>query len=77
MDNVLKYSYIFQTTLRIWDCLFYEGDKILFRAALTLIKTHQQSLLEMEEFANLADCFKKMTKDTTVLRCHDFMQVRV
>lgn len=27
-----------ETTVRIWDCLMYEGPKVLFRVALALLK---------------------------------------
>ncbi|XP_008547349.1 growth hormone-regulated TBC protein 1-A [Microplitis mediator] len=63
-----------ETTLRIWDCLFYEGNKIIFRVALTLIKRNKNNLLACDDFALLADCFKNITKDSIVLQCHNFMQ---
>jgi hypothetical protein len=34
-----------ETLLRLWDCLFYEGNKVLFRAALTIFKFHEKMLL--------------------------------
>ncbi|XP_046616762.1 growth hormone-regulated TBC protein 1-A-like isoform X1 [Neodiprion virginianus] len=63
-----------ETTLRIWDCLFYEGSKIIFRVALTLIKRNRENLLSCQDFTALAECFKEITKDSIVIRCHDFMQ---
>ncbi|XP_011505946.1 PREDICTED: growth hormone-regulated TBC protein 1-A [Ceratosolen solmsi marchali] len=63
-----------ETTLRIWDCLFYEGNKIVFRVALTLIKRNKENLLACQDFTELAECFKDITKDSIVLQCHDFMQ---
>ncbi|GAB1868972.1 Growth hormone-regulated TBC protein 1-A [Camponotus japonicus] len=63
-----------ETTLRIWDCLFYEGTKIIFRVALTLIKRNRSNLLACQDFTTLAECFKEITKDSIVLRCHEFMQ---
>ncbi|XP_058802813.1 growth hormone-regulated TBC protein 1-A [Phymastichus coffea] len=63
-----------ETTLRIWDCLFYEGSKIVFRVALTLIKRNRENLLACKDFTELAECFKEITKDSIVLHCHDFMQ---
>ncbi|XP_015113809.1 growth hormone-regulated TBC protein 1 [Diachasma alloeum] len=63
-----------ETTLRIWDCLFYEGSKIIFRVALTLMKRNKNNLLSCQDFASLADCFKDITKDSIVLQCHEFMQ---
>jgi hypothetical protein len=67
---------MFQTVLRIWDCLFYEGSKIIFRVCLTLIKRNQVSILQCNDFSSLAECFKEITRDSLVVQCHDFMQVR-
>ncbi|KAG8034608.1 hypothetical protein G9C98_007684 [Cotesia typhae] len=61
-------------TTKIWDCLFYEGNKIIFRVALTLIKRNKNNLVACDDFALLADCFKGITKDSIVLQCHNFMQ---
>ncbi|XP_015602173.1 growth hormone-regulated TBC protein 1-A isoform X2 [Cephus cinctus] len=63
-----------ETTLRIWDCLFYEGSKIIFRVGLTLIKRNKENLLSCRDFTLLAECFKEITKDSIVVQCHDFMQ---
>ncbi|XP_014206949.1 growth hormone-regulated TBC protein 1-A isoform X2 [Copidosoma floridanum] len=63
-----------ETTLRIWDCIFYEGSKVIFRVALTLIKRNKEKLLACKDFADLAECFKIITKDRIALQCHDFMQ---
>lgn len=71
----LKFSPFLQTVLRIWDCLFYEGSKIIFRVALTLIKQHQAFILEATNFPDICDKFKQITKGTFVTECHSFMQV--
>uniref|UniRef100_A0A8C6K4P1 Uncharacterized protein n=1 Tax=Melopsittacus undulatus TaxID=13146 RepID=A0A8C6K4P1_MELUD len=63
-----------ETVLRIWDCLFYEGSKIIFRVALTLIKQHQAFILEATNFSDICDKFKQITKGTFVTECHSFMQ---
>ncbi|KAM4794866.1 growth hormone-regulated TBC protein 1 [Rhinophrynus dorsalis] len=63
-----------ETVLRIWDCLFYEGSKVLFRVALTLIKQHQAFILEARNFPDICDKFKEITKGTFVTECHFFMQ---
>lgn len=63
-----------ETVLRIWDCLFNEGSKIIFRVALTLIRMHREEILETTELGEIVDCFKKMTKSSKVVNCHDFMQ---
>lgn len=66
-----------QTVLRIWDCLFNEGSKIIFRVALTLIKQHQAFILEATSFADICEKFKEITKGSFVTECHTFMQVSV
>lgn len=63
-----------ETVLRIWDCLFYEGSKVLFRVALTLIKNYQAYILEAKSFPDVCDKFKDITKGTLVTECHLFMQ---
>lgn len=64
-----------ETVLRIWDCLFYEGSKIIFRVALTLIKMHKQSILEAKELGELVTCFKEMGQHPDVINCHIFITV--
>ncbi len=34
-----------ETTARVWDCVMVEGPKVLFRAALSLIKMNEPALL--------------------------------
>ncbi|XP_073419639.1 growth hormone-regulated TBC protein 1 isoform X1 [Dendrobates tinctorius] len=63
-----------ETVLRIWDCLFFEGSKILFRVALTLIKQYQAYILEAKNFPDVCDKFKDITKGKFVTECHLFMQ---
>ncbi|KAM5288085.1 growth hormone-regulated TBC protein 1 [Ctenodactylus gundi] len=63
-----------ETVLRIWDCLFNEGSKIIFRVALTLIKQHQAFILEATSIADICDKFKQITKGDFVTECHTFMQ---
>ncbi|KAA0187442.1 Growth hormone regulated TBC protein 1 A [Fasciolopsis buskii] len=66
-----------ETTLRVFDSLFYEGDKILFRAGLALVKLHYKQLLTCNEFPTLLTAFRNMCRDHQTLWCHEFMQVRV
>ncbi|XP_034274995.1 growth hormone-regulated TBC protein 1 isoform X3 [Pantherophis guttatus] len=63
-----------ETVLRIWDCLFYEGSKIIFRVALTLIKQHQDFILEAKNFPEICEKFKQITTGPFVTECHIFMQ---
>uniref|UniRef100_A0A8C8ZUU9 Growth hormone-regulated TBC protein 1 n=1 Tax=Prolemur simus TaxID=1328070 RepID=A0A8C8ZUU9_PROSS len=63
-----------ETVLRIWDCLFNEGSKIIFRVALTLIKQHQALILEASSVPDICDKFKQVTKGSFAMECHTFMQ---
>ncbi|XP_062049892.1 growth hormone-regulated TBC protein 1 isoform X1 [Lepus europaeus] len=63
-----------ETVLRIWDCLFNEGSKIIFRVALTLIKQHQALILEAASAPDICDKFKQITRGPFVTECHEFMQ---
>uniref|UniRef100_A0A0B6ZMW0 Growth hormone-regulated TBC protein 1 n=1 Tax=Arion vulgaris TaxID=1028688 RepID=A0A0B6ZMW0_9EUPU len=63
-----------ETVLRIWDCLFMEGSKILLRVALTLITINKESLLKCTNFPQAVDLFKTIVNDPATLHCHSFMQ---
>lgn len=66
-----------ETVLRIWDCLFFEGSKIIFRVALTLIKLHKKEILKCDELGDLITCFRNMKNHQTVINCHQFIQVNI
>ncbi|XP_030643421.1 growth hormone-regulated TBC protein 1b [Chanos chanos] len=63
-----------ETVLRIWDCLFYEGSKILFRVALTLIRHLQPQILQAQSLPEICQCFKQITQGRFVEDCHTFME---
>ncbi|BES95240.1 Tbc protein [Nesidiocoris tenuis] len=62
-----------ETVLRIWDCLFNEGSKILFRVALTIISLHRAEIMACEQFPELSDCLKQIMKSPTTVHCHKFI----
>lgn len=62
-----------ETVFRIWDCLFYEGDKIIYRVALTLIRMHRMEILKTRELHELINCFRNMRNNERVINCHEFM----
>jgi len=64
-----------QTVLRIWDCLFYEGSKILFRVALSLIQHDQALIQQARSLPDVCQNFKQITHGPFVDECHTFMQV--
>ncbi|XP_059145840.1 growth hormone-regulated TBC protein 1-like isoform X2 [Physella acuta] len=63
-----------ETVLRIWDCLFMEGSKILLRVALTLITLNKDRLMQCTNFPQAVDVFKDIVKDPITLDCHNFMK---
>ncbi|XP_028294239.1 growth hormone-regulated TBC protein 1-A [Gouania willdenowi] len=63
-----------ETVLRIWDCLFYEGSKILFRVALTLIHHNQAVITKAQSLPDVCQAFKQITYGPFVDQCHAFMQ---
>ncbi|XP_004577661.2 growth hormone-regulated TBC protein 1 isoform X1 [Ochotona princeps] len=63
-----------ETVLRVWDCLFNEGSKVLFRVALTLIKQNQTLILQAASAPDVCDRFQQMTRGPFVTECHTFMQ---
>lgn len=62
-----------ETVLRIWDCLFYEGSKILFRVALTLIHHNQALIQQARSLPDICQAFKQITHGPFVDECHTFM----
>lgn len=62
-----------ETVLRIWDCIFYEGSKIIFRVGLALIRLHKQQLLEAKDLGELVTCFREMGNSFSVINCHQFI----
>lgn len=65
-----------QTVLRIWDCLFYEGSKILFRVALTLIHHNEALIQQAQSLPDVCQNFKQITHGPFVEECHTFMKVK-
>ncbi|XP_035038840.2 growth hormone-regulated TBC protein 1-A [Hippoglossus stenolepis] len=63
-----------ETVLRIWDCLFYEGSKILFRVALTLISQNQTLIQQAQSMPDVCQIFKQIAHGPFVDECHTFMQ---
>jgi hypothetical protein len=49
-----------ETLFRVWDCLFLEGDKILFRVAVTLIMQYEETLLSQSSFIQFMKAFKNI-----------------
>lgn len=64
-----------ETVLRIWDCVFYEGSKILQRVAITLISLNKDRILACKDFPEAVDLIQKSVKQPACLHCHEFMEL--
>ncbi|XP_061435820.1 growth hormone-regulated TBC protein 1-like [Lethenteron reissneri] len=63
-----------ETVLRVWDSLFYEGSKVLFRVAVTLVRHHQAQVLAAAGFPAIVAAFRAMAVGSFARDCHTFMQ---
>ncbi|KAJ7382029.1 Growth hormone-regulated TBC protein 1 [Desmophyllum pertusum] len=54
-----------ETVLRIWDCLFYEGSKVILRVALTLLSLNKEKLLACRDFTQLCTAMKVRKKNSS------------
>ncbi|KAK2964777.1 putative TBC1 domain family member 2A [Blattamonas nauphoetae] len=52
-----------ETTLRVWDCLLIEGDKILFRVALGWLKMNEDIVIDIARTSNFG-LIREMTEKT-------------
>ncbi|KAJ3122366.1 hypothetical protein HK098_002919 [Nowakowskiella sp. JEL0407] len=60
-----------ETVLRVWDCFLYQGEKILLRVALTILKIHETQILTFEDPVEAWRFIKDMPR--RILDCHSFM----
>ncbi|ELT92326.1 hypothetical protein CAPTEDRAFT_210789 [Capitella teleta] len=63
-----------ETLLRVWDCLFYEGDKVIFRVGLTLLIHNRDKILRCQHFPQIMSTIKAIVMDEYSLNCHNFLQ---
>ncbi|PSS05959.1 TBC1 domain family member 2B like [Actinidia chinensis var. chinensis] len=50
-----------ETTLRVWDVLFYDGAKVLFLVALAIFKMKEEELLIAHQVGDIIDILQKTT----------------
>lgn len=62
-----------ETVLRIWDVMFAEGFKIVFRTALAIIFILKDDIMKAGDISELADSFRNVSKDPRMLDCHSFL----
>lgn len=63
-----------ETVLRIWDVMFAEGYKIVFRAALAIVVTLREDIMKTNDISELAELFRNVSKDPRMLDCHSFLE---
>lgn len=63
-----------ETVLRIWDCLFYEGYKILFRVSLNLLFLHKAEILICDDICDLNSVFKNISASIKTIDCNKFIE---
>lgn len=63
-----------ETVLRVWDVMFAEGYKIIFRAALAIIFTLKEDIMNAQDMTVLSEVFRNCAKDPRILDCHAFLE---
>ncbi|XP_077513561.1 growth hormone-regulated TBC protein 1-like [Amblyomma americanum] len=63
-----------ETVLRVWDCLFLEGSKVLFRVALTLVSHSQAEILAAGNLGEVMAAFRKAASGNHATDCHSFLR---
>jgi hypothetical protein len=60
-----------EPALRVWDIFLNEGDQVLFRVAIGLLKLHEEEILACEDASTLYLCLKGQIDDDVlcVLLC--------
>jgi len=74
--EVKPVDFFFQTVLRVWDCLFFEGSKVLLRVALCLIKQREETLRTKSGMPDIVASFQNLKQEEKTVDCHSFMKVR-
>lgn len=62
-----------ETVLRIWDVMFAEGYKIIFRTALAIIFILKDDIMKSYDMTALNELFRNISKNPRMLDCHSFL----
>ncbi|CAH9089339.1 unnamed protein product [Cuscuta europaea] len=55
-------SFPSETTLRVWDVLFYEGAKVMFHVALVIFKMNEEELLLTHHVGDVINIIQRSTR---------------
>ncbi|KAG0055532.1 hypothetical protein BGZ83_008277 [Gryganskiella cystojenkinii] len=61
-----------ESILRVWDCFFYEGRKILFRVALTILRLHEAEIAKIDDPLEVFQVVQNIPK--RLIDCHKLME---
>ncbi|KAF9353899.1 hypothetical protein BGX26_008348 [Mortierella sp. AD094] len=61
-----------ESILRVWDCFFYEGRKILFRVALTILRLHEAEISKIDDPLEVFQVVQNIPK--RLIDCHKLME---
>ncbi|KAF9183598.1 hypothetical protein BGZ51_003908 [Haplosporangium sp. Z 767] len=61
-----------ESILRVWDCFFYEGRKILFRVALTILRLHESEISKIDDPLEVFQVVQNIPK--RLIDCHKLME---
>ncbi|KAG0234396.1 hypothetical protein BGX31_004573 [Mortierella sp. GBA43] len=62
-----------ESILRVWDCFFYEGRKILFRVALTILRLHESEIAKVDDPMEVFQVVQNIPK--RLIDCHKLMEI--
>ncbi|KAL9552461.1 hypothetical protein MBANPS3_003760 [Mucor bainieri] len=57
-----------ESVLRVWDCLFYDGQKVLFRVALGIFKLNENEIMAVHDPLEVFQVIQNMPK--RMVDCH-------
>ncbi|KAL1926539.1 hypothetical protein VTP01DRAFT_5660 [Rhizomucor pusillus] len=60
-----------ESVLRVWDCLFYEGQHTIFRVALAIFKMNEHEILAVNDSLEIFQVVQNMPK--RMIDCHALM----
>lgn len=62
-----------ETLLRVWDCVFSEGYKIIFRTSLAIVLILKDEIMKADDINELAELFRRVSRDDRFLNSHKFI----
>jgi len=63
-----------ETVLRVWDCMFCEGSKIILRTALYIVMLKQNEVINSTSLSQIKTVFDNLQQDSQALSCHTFIE---